>query len=320
MEKPKAVVLDGFALTANDLSWEWLENITDAKVYDRTPAPLVAERAAGCPIVLTNKVVFDAVLMDSLPDLKYIGVLATGYNTIDIKAAKERGITVTNIPAYSTMSVAQSVFALLLGLTNRVEHYATLNRSGVWTASPDFCYWNTPLTELDGKTFGIVGFGNIGRAVARIALAFGMKVIAYTSKSQKDLPQGVVKASRDEIFSLSDVVSLHCPLTPETRGLVNRENLSLMKPTAIIINTSRGPVVDDNALAEALRNGRIAGAALDVLSQEPPEDSNPLLTAPNCIITPHIAWATREARERLMNIAKENLLSYLSSSPVNVVS
>ncbi|MDE6137317.1 MAG: D-2-hydroxyacid dehydrogenase, partial [Muribaculaceae bacterium] len=256
----------------------------------------------------------------ALPGLKYVGVLATGYNVVDIDTARELGIVVANIPAYSTASVAQMVFAHLLAITNRVEHYTADNHAGRWTACPDFCYWDESVVELAGKTFGIVGFGNIGSAVARIALAFGMRVLAFTSKPAEELPEGVEKAAdMRELFSCSDVLSLHCPLTADTRHLVCADTLALMKPSAILINTGRGPLVDEAALAEALNAGRLRAAGVDVLSSEPPAADNPLLSARNCYITPHIAWASTEARRRLMSITASNLRAFLAGSPVNNV-
>ena len=257
--------------------------------------------------------------MDALPNLKYIGVLATGYNVVDINAAKEHNIVVTNIPAYSTQSVAQMVFAHLLNITQRVGYYSKENTNGRWAKNQDFCYWDTNLIELAGKKIGIVGFGNIGQATARIALAMDMKVLAYTSKNQADLPTGILKVDLDELFSASDVISLHCPLTPETKELVNTKRLNMMKKNAILINTGRGPLINEKDLADALNKESIAGAGLDVLSTEPPLADNPLLTAKNCFITPHIAWATYEARTRLMQIAIDNLKSYMEGNIINNV-
>lgn len=317
----KITVLDGYTLNPGDMSWEKLGELGDLTVYDRTTPTETIERAKGSEIVLTNKTVLDRKVMEQLPDLKYIGVLATGYNVVDIKAATERGITVTNIPAYSTASVAQMVFALLLAVTNRVEYFTEENRTGRWSRSADFCYWDFPLTELAGKYFGIVGLGNIGRSVARIANAIGMKVLALTSKPERELPEGVEKAeSLEDLLRRSDVVSLHCPLTDQTRSLINSQTLRMMKPTAILINTGRGPLVNEYDLAEALKTGVIAAAAADVLSTEPPAADNPLLSAPHCYITPHVAWASTEARHRLMDIAVDNVKSFLSGSPKNVVS
>lgn len=314
-------VLDGYTLNPGDMSWEKLGELGDLTVYDRTIPTEIIERAKGSEIVLTNKTVLDRKVIEQLPDLKYIGVLATGYNVVDIKAATERGITVTNIPAYSTASVAQMVFALLLAVTNRVEYFTEENRAGRWSRSADFCYWDFPLTELAGKYFGIVGLGNIGRSVARIANAFGMKVLALTSKPERELPEGVEKAeSLEDLLRRSDVVSLHCPLTDQTRSLINSQTLRMMKPTAILINTGRGPLVNEYDLAEALKTGVIAAAAADVLSTEPPAADNPLLSAPHFYITPHVAWASTEARHRLMDIAVDNVKSFLSGTPKNVVS
>lgn len=316
----KITVLDGFTLNPGDLSWEQLENLGELTVYDRMSPEMVVERACGSEIVLTNKVVLDRAILDRLPDLKYIGVLATGYNVVDVEAAREKGIVVTNIPAYSTDSVAQMVFALLLAVTNRVETFTAKNRIGRWSDSVDFCYWDAPLTELAGKYFGIVGLGNIGRKVAVIARACGMKVLALTSKDKNELPEGVEKAaSLQDLLSRSDVVSLHCPLTDETRSLINSSTLKMMKPSAILINTGRGPLIDESDVAEALKEGVIAAAAVDVLTTEPPKADNPLLSAPNCYITPHVAWASTEARRRLMDIATANVAAFLAGNPRNRV-
>ena len=315
----KIVVLDGYGLNPGDLSWSAWEALGEIKVYDRTSPSELLERSTEAEVLVTNKTLITANDMASFPELKYIGVLATGYNVVDIDAAKARGIVVTNIPAYSTSSVAQMVFAHVLNITQRVGYYANENTQGRWTNNADFCYWDTNLVELDGKKMGIVGYGNIGKATARIALAFGMEVLAYTSKEQKDLPQGIKKATLDELFTESDVVSLHCPLTPETKELVNAERLKTMKPSAILINTGRGPLVNEQDLADALNEGRIAGAGLDVLSVEPSVANNPLLSAKNCFITPHIAWATKEARTRLMDIAINNLRSYQEGNIINNV-
>ena len=315
----KSVVLDGYGLNPGDLSWSAWEALGELTVYDRTSPSELLERSEGAEVLITNKTLITAENMAELPSLKYIGVLATGYNVVDIDAAKARGIVVTNIPAYSTASVAQMVFAHVLNITQRVGYYANENTQGRWTNNADFCYWDTNLVELDGKKIGIVGYGNIGKATARIALAFGMEVLAYTSKEQKDLPQGVRKVTLDELFSESDVVSLHCPLTPDTKELVNAERLKTMKPSAILINTGRGPLVNEHDLANALNEGRIAGAGLDVLSVEPSLADNPLLKAKNCFITPHIAWATKEARTRLMDIAINNLRAYQEGNVINNV-
>lgn len=312
-------VLDGYAANSGDLSWEPLSELGECVVYDRTSPEEILERAAGFEIVLTNKTVLTASHMEALPKLKYIGVLATGYNVVDIEAARSRGIVVTNIPAYSTHSVAQMVFAHLLNITQRVGHYAEENVQGRWSRQVDFCYWDTPLMELAGKRMGIIGLGNTGMATARLALAFGMEVWAYTGKPQDKLPQGIVSVSLDDIFSRCDVVSLHCPLTEDTREMVNANRLKKMKPSAILINTGRGPLIHEADLAEALNTGEIYAAGLDVLVQEPPQADNPLLKAHNCFITPHIAWATREARSRLMDIAVQNVKSFLNGTPINNV-
>jgi glycerate dehydrogenase len=315
----KIVILDGFTANPGDLSWKRLEELGTLTVYDRTKPEETVARAAEADIVLTNKVIINREMMAQLPQLKYIGVLATGYNVVDIEAAHERGIIVTNVPAYSTESVAQMVFAHLLTVTNRTEHYALQNRQGRWTKNPDFCYWDFSHMELAGKTFGIVGLGNIGRRVAEIALAFGMQVKALTSKSANALPTGVEKADLEELLATSDVISLHCPLTDTTRHLINRDTLSKMRPSAILINTGRGPLVDDQAVASALAEGQLAVFCADVLTEEPPKADNPLLNQPNAFITPHIAWATEEARSRLLQVAISNIQAFLNAQPKNVV-
>lgn len=315
----KIVVLDGYAANPGDLSWERLEALGECTVYPRTTDEQLLERAANAEILLTNKVIINRTTIEALPQLKYIGVLATGYNVVDVAAAKEHGIVVTNIPAYSTPSVAQMVFAHILNITQRVGHYADEARHGVWTACQDFSYSNTPLMELQGKKIGIVGLGNTGYNTARIAIGFGMKVHAYTSKSRLQLPPEVKKMELDELFATCDIVSLHCPLTEETRELVNERRLKLMKPSAILINTGRGPLVNEQDLANALNNGTIYAAGVDVLSTEPPCADNPLLSAKNCFITPHIAWATQEARQRLMEIACNNVEQFIKNKPQNVI-
>lgn len=315
----KIIVLDGYGLNPGDLTWEGFEELGELTVYDRTSPSELLERAAGAEALVTNKTLITSENMDALPDLKYIGVLATGYNVVDIDAAKARGIVVTNIPAYSTASVAQMVFAHILNITQRVGYYADENKQGRWTKNADFCYWDTHLVELQGKKMGIVGFGNIGQATARIAQAFGMEVCVYSSKPQFALPSGIKKMELDELFGECDVVSLHCPLTPDTKEMVNAERLSKMKPNAILINTGRGPLINEQDLADALNEGKIAAAGLDVLSVEPSVEGNPLLGARNCFITPHIAWATLEARTRLMDIAVQNLKSYQKGQIVNNV-
>lgn len=315
----KIVVLDGYAANPGDLSWSELEALGDCVVYDRTAPEEVLQRSAGADILLTNKTVIDAGIMEELPDLKYIGVLATGYNVVDVKAAAARGVTVTNIPAYSTSSVAQMVFAHILNIALHVQGHADAVRNGRWCSSPDFCFWDSPLIELRDRKMGIVGLGHTGYITARIALGFGMQVYAYTSKSHFQLPPEIHKMELDELFSECDVVSLHCPLTETTRGLVDARRLSLMKPTSVLINTGRGPLIVEQDLADALNNGTLYAAGLDVLSQEPPRADNPLLTARNCYITPHIAWASTTARQRLLHIAAENVKAYLEGKPVNVV-
>lgn len=315
----RLTVLDGFTVNPGDLSWSELESFGDVTIYDRTAPEEVYDRIKDSDFVLTNKVVIDRAMMERCPELRYIGVLATGTNVVDLKAARELDIAVTNIPAYSTDSVAQAVWALLLEATQRVGAYTDSVRNGDWTHCKDFSYLLFPLRELAGKKMGIVGFGNIGSAVAKIALAFGMKVLAFTSKAQDKLPQGVEKREMEDLFRQSDVVSLHCPLTPDTLHLVNAATLALMKKSAVLINTGRGPLVDDQALSDALNNGEIAAAGIDVMTTEPPAADNPLLTAKNCFFTPHIAWATREARQRLIRIAVGNILSFLSGAPRNVV-
>ena len=315
----KIIVLDGYGLNPGDLNWEGFETLGELTVYDRTLPSELMERAAGAEVLITNKTLITAENMADLPELKYIGVLATGYNVVDIDAAKDRGIVVTNIPAYSTASVAQMVFAHILNITQRVGYYADENKQGRWTKNADFCYWDTQLVELQGKKMGIVGFGNIGQATAGIAQAFGMEVCVYSSKPQFVLPSGIKKMDLDELFMECDVISLHCPLTPDTKEMVNADRLSKMKSNAILINTGRGPLINEQDLADALNEGRIAAAGLDVLSVEPSVEGNALLTARNCFITPHIAWATLEARTRLMEIAVHNLKSYLNGQIINNV-
>ena len=315
----RTVVLDGYTANPGDLCWDKLKELGECVIYDRTAPAEVLERAAGAEALLTNKVVINSEMMAALPDLKYIGVLATGYNVVDIAAARERGIIVTNIPAYSTPSVGQMVFAHILNITQQVRHYSEEVSRGDWSKNPDFCFYNTPLIELLGKKIGIIGLGQTGYNTARIAIGFGMKVWAYTSKSRLQLPPEIKKMELDQIFHECDIVSLHCPLTEQTRELVNARRLALMKPTAILINTGRGPLVNEQDLADALNNNQIYAAGVDVLSTEPPRADNPLLTARNCYITPHIAWATTAARERLMGIMQENLKAYIAGKPVNNV-
>lgn len=315
----KIVVLDGYAANPGDLCWDELKALGECTVYDRTAPAEVLERSAGAEILLTNKTVITAEHIAALPELKYIGVLATGYNIVDVTAAKEHGVIVTNIPAYSTDSVAQMVFAHILNIALQVQHHSEEVHKGRWTDSKDFCFWDTPLIELHGKKIGIVGLGHTGYATARIAIGFGMQVYAYTSKTHFQLPPEIHKMELDKLFRECDIISLHCPLTDSTREMVNAERLRLMKSTAILINTGRGPLINEQDLADALNNGTIYAAGVDVLSQEPPRADNPLLTAKNCYITPHIAWASTAARERLMQIMQENIRAYLEGKPVNVV-
>jgi glycerate dehydrogenase len=316
----KIVVLDGYCLNPGDLSWDALRRFGEVEVFDRTQAGQAVERARGAAAAFTNKTPLVADVLRQLPELRYIGVLATGYNIVDVEAAVRQGIVVTNIPTYGTASVAQFVFGLLLELCHHVGAHSEAVRQGEWTRSPDWSFWKSPLTELAGKTMGVVGLGRIGRAVGRIADAMGMTVIANDSY-QADPPAwpGFRWASLEELLAESDVVSLHAPLFPETRGMVNARTLALMKPSAFLINTSRGPLVVDQDLADALNSGRLSGAGLDVLSLEPPDERNPLLSARNCLVTPHIAWATREARSRLMELAVGNLEAYVAGTPRNVI-
>ena len=315
----KIVILDGFTANPGDLPWKELEKMGELTVYERTKPDETVARAADADIIMTNKVIVGKNEIQQLPRLKYIGVLATGYNVVDIPTAHQRNIVVTNVPAYSTESVMQMVFAHLLTVTNRTEYYARENRNGRWSRNPDFCYWDMPLIELSGKTFGIVGLGNIGKRVAQTALVFGMKVLAMTSKTADNLPPGITKANLQELLSTSDVVSLHCPLTDSTRHLISADTLRLMKPTAILINTGRGPLIDDQAVADVLHEERLAAFCADVLTEEPPSIDNPLLKEPNAFITPHIAWATKEARERLLQTAVDNLRAFLDGKPKNTV-
>jgi len=305
------VVLDGYTLNPGDLSWDALRELGSCEIYDRSAPDEIVPRSTSAEIVLTNKVKLNGEYMSSVPTLKYIGVTATGYNIVDVAAARERKVIVTNIPTYGTQSVAQMTFALLLELTQHVGHHAQTVREGRWTRSPDFCYWDYPLIELDGLTLGIIGFGRIGKMVGQLAEAFGMKVLTYSRKQPV--------AEMETLFRRSDIISLHCPLTPQTEHLVNEKRLAWMKPTAFLLNTSRGPLIDESALAKALNEGRIAGAGLDVLAVEPPTADNPLLRAKNCLITPHIAWATRAARSRLMEAAVENVRAFFAGESKNVV-
>jgi len=319
MKRTKIVVLDGYTLNSGDLSWAGLEEFGDCLIHDRSAPEQTIERATGAEIVLTNKTVLSAEIIEKLPDLRYIGVLATGYNVVDVVAARERGIPVTNVPAYGTVSVAQMVFAHLLNLTQRVGDHADTVKEGRWCRSPDYCYWDFPLIELAGKTIGIVGYGRIGQAVSVLAKAFGMRVLANKKIPPESVPDGISFVDLETLFRESDVVSLHCPLTEATQHMVDHDLLDLMKPTAFLINTSRGPLIDEAALAEALNTERIAGAGLDVLAAEPASPECPLLKAKNCYITPHIAWATHAARQRLMEGVVENVRAFLAGTPRNVV-
>ncbi|MEI7613177.1 MAG: D-2-hydroxyacid dehydrogenase [Betaproteobacteria bacterium] len=316
----RIVVLDGHTLNPGDLSWDGINASGKTTIYDHTLPEQIIERALAADIVLTNKTPLSQTTLAALPRLQYIGVLATGYNVVDTEAARSRGIPVCNIPAYGTASVAQASFALLLELCNHVQGHHEAVKKGDWSASKHFCFWNTPLVELSGKTMGIIGFGRIGQKVADIAAAFGMQVMAFSrSPSDQSARRNFKWANLDELLKKSDVVSLHCPLTTENKGMINTSTLALMKKSAFLINTSRGPLIEEADLADALNNQRIAGAALDVLSVEPPPMSNPLLAAKNCLITPHISWATLEARSRLMDIAGKNLKAWLAGKPENVV-
>lgn len=313
----KICVLDGYTTNPGDLSWDWLYECGECTVYDRTPAELIAERCKNCDIVITNKTPLRKELLETLSSLKYVGLLSTGFNIVDWEYCKEKGIPVCNIPSYSTSAVAQLVFALILEHTNAVAVHNASVHGGEWSSCKDFCYWKTPLTELDGKTLGIIGFGKIGKAVAKIAGAFGMKVIASTNHPSPF--ENVEFTSVDELLAKSDFVSIHCPLTPATVGMVNADFLSKMKRSSVLINTSRGQVVNEKDLADALKSGVIAGAGLDVLAIEPPPESCPLLGISNCHITPHIAWAGFETRERLMKICRENVEAFLNKTPQNIV-
>ncbi|HXG46368.1 MAG TPA: D-2-hydroxyacid dehydrogenase [Methylomirabilota bacterium] len=317
--RPRIIILDGHTLNPGDLSWEPLQALGECVLYDRTSPDQIVPRLAGAALAITNKVPFSRETIEALPALRYIGVTATGYNIIDVVAARERGLVVSNVPSYGTKSVAQHTLALLLELTQHVGHHAQSVREGRWSRHADWCYWDHPLVELDGLTLGVVGWGRIGQAVGRLAEALGMKVVTARSSSGRSRAGGPVELDLDELFRTSDVVSLHCPLTPQTRHLVNAHRLALMKPTAFLLNTSRGPLVDEPALAEALNRGVLAGAGLDVLATEPPPADNPLLTARNCLITPHQAWASRAARSRLMQATVANVEAFLAGRPKNVV-
>lgn len=316
----KIVVLDGFTLNPGDLSWDGLKQFGEVVIYDRTPHEMVVERAKDAEIIFTNKTMIDEAVLNKLPLLKYIGVLATGYNVVDTETARKKNVIVTNVPGYSTASVAQMTFALMLELTQHAQRHSDAVMSGKWSRSPYYCFWDYPLIELAGKTIGIIGYGTIGRKVGEIATAFGMNIIG-SKRVRNDMShlKNFRWAEIPELMEKSDFVSIHCPLTPETNGIINKESLRLMKRSAFLINTSRGPIMVDEDVADALNNDVIAGAGLDVVSIEPPQQGNQLFQAKNCIITPHIAWATLEARERLMDITVGNLTAFLSGKPVHVV-
>lgn len=316
----KIVVLDGYTLNPGDLSWKDLEKLGDLMIYDRTNLEEIINRAYDSEIIFTNKTQLNHETLKKLPKLKYIGVLATGYNVVDVKAAKELGIIVTNIPTYGTAAVAQFVFALLLEICHNVGEHNKAVKDGIWSKCEDFCFWNYPLTELSGKTMGIIGMGRIGQATATIAQAFGMHILAYDEYKNESLISDTFKyVELDQLYAKSDVVNLHCPLFDTTRGIINKESLKKMRAGVIIINTSRGPLIVEQDLADALNSGKVAAAAVDVLSTEPAKIDNPLMYAKNCLITPHIAWASKESRQRLMNIAINNLVQFMKKTPTNVV-
>jgi glycerate dehydrogenase len=313
----KIVILDGYTENPGDLSWDPIGRYGELTVYDRTPADEITSRIRDAEAIFTNKTLITREILQSAPNLRYIGVLATGYNVVDIEAAKEKGVIVTNIPAYSTPSVAQHTIALLLELCHRIGHHSDTVAEGRWQNSTEWCYWDYPLIELEGKTLGLLGFGRIASAVADIARAMGMRIIAH--RRNPDPREGVRYVSSDTLFAEADVLSLHCPLTEDTKGIIRKDNICKMKDGAMIINTARGSLIEDGDLADALKSGKIAGAALDVLTQEPPRDGNPLIGIKNCIITPHMAWAPKESRARLMDIAAANLAAFIAGSPVHVV-
>lgn len=315
----KIVILDSYTVDQGELTWDELKEYGDVDIYERTSPDEVVKRCKGAEVVLTNKVVLNAEVLNMLPRLQYIGVLATGYNVVDLEFASRQNIVVTNVPAYSTESVAQMVFSHILNIVSRADHYACENRKGKWSDSADFCYLDHNLFELNNKKMGIIGLGNTGMATARIAHAFGMKVYAVTSKDEDDLPYDIKKVDLDTLFATSDIISLNCPLTQDTHHLVNEKRLKEMKSSAILINTGRGPLVDDAAVANALNTNEIAAFGADVLTVEPAQKDNPLLSAKNCYITPHIAWATKEARQRLLNISIENVKAFLDGDPINQV-
>jgi glycerate dehydrogenase len=317
-KNPRIVVLDSHTLNPGDLSWDRLSALGDCTIYERSSPQQVIPRSRDAEVVVTNKAVLSRDVISQLPKLRYIGVSATGYNNVDTSAARERNIPVTNVPVYGTNSVAQMVFAHVLNLTQRVAHHAQAVSAGRWASSADWCFWDFPLIELEGATMGIIGFGRIGQATARLAHAFGMNVLAHDALPVQ-VPDYARLVDLETVFRDSDVVSLHCPLTADNDKLVNAERLRLMKPTAYLINTSRGPLVDEAALADALNSGRLAGAGIDVVRVEPPAQGNPLFSAKNCYVTPHIAWATHASRQRLLNTAIDNVAAFLSGKPTNVV-
>jgi len=319
MKRPQNVILDAYTANPGDCSWSPVEDLADCAIYDRTAPPDVLARVGDADIVMLNKAVLNAETIAQAPNLKYVGILATGCNTIDLDAAKKRKLTITNVPGYSTPSVAQHTFALLLELTNQVSTHSLDARDGGWSRNVDYCYWLSPQRELSGRVLGLIGFGQIGQAVARIAQALGMKVIVHRRDTRSPPPPGVEYVTLDRLFMESDVVSLHCPLTPETKGLVNAARLAQMKSTALLINTSRGLLLQEEELSTALKAQEISGAAVDVLSTEPPDSDNPLLSAPNCLVTPHLAWASAAARARLIQIAADNLRAFLEGTPIHQV-
>ncbi|MDR0806612.1 MAG: D-2-hydroxyacid dehydrogenase [Enterobacteriaceae bacterium] len=316
----KIIILDGYTLNPGDISWHDIEQLGQVTVYDRTPADLIVERIGDAEIVLTNKTPITAQILEQCPSIKFIGVLATGYNVVDIQAARQKNIAVSNVPSYSSMSVAQLSTALLLELCHHVGEHSNDVHSGSWANSIDFCYWNSPLIELMGKKLGLIGYGQIGSAFAKVALALGMEILVYTPSQKKGIEQpNLHVVSLDQLLAESDVISLHCPLTAQNTGMINQSNIAKMKDGVMLINTSRGGLIVEQDLADALNSGKVAGAGVDVLSVEPPSKNNPLLSARNCIITPHIAWAPKEARLRLMEITVENVKRYIAGNPQNVV-
>ena len=316
---PKIVILDGYTENPGDLSWEGFEGLGELTVYDRTPAEKIIERIGDADVICTNKTPITAATIDACPSIRYIGVLATGYNVVDANTAKAKGIPVANIPAYGTAAVGQFAIALLLEICHHVAHHSDAVHKGRWTSSPDFCFWDYPLIELAGKTMGIIGFGRIGQVTGRIAKALGMKVIALDSFESDEGREIADYVSLDALLASSDVISLHCPLLPETLNIINKKTIAQMKDGVIILNNSRGPLIDEYDLANALKSGKVYAAGLDVVSTEPIREDNPLLTVSNCIITPHISWAPRESRQRLMDIAVNNLESFINGKPINVV-